>query len=94
MNSRRDTETEGRRVGSPNQGEVGAPGASGETVALPAAQWTSGRSELALRPGGSLTLDFSCPRPGGTNPVRSRDRRQDARRSQAMAGGSGWPQSV
>lgn len=43
-----------------------------------------------LRPGGLLTLDFSCPRPGGTNPARSRDRRQDARSSRAMAGWSAF----
>lgn len=32
-----------------------------------------------------LTLDLSCPRLGGMKPARSRDRRQDARSSRAMA---------
>lgn len=54
--------------------------------------------EVLMTPGsrGSLTLDFSCPRLGGTKPARSRERRQDARRSRAMAGCSvsGSPQTL
>lgn len=41
----------------------------------------------ATHPRGSLTIDFSCPRLGGTKPARSRERRQDARKSRAMVGG-------
>lgn len=78
----KDAETEGHRWGSQCLwGSSGSPSRAVDTWV----QW------IPLEPRGSLTLDFSCPRPGGTNPARSRDRRQDARRIRAMAGwGASW----
>lgn len=67
---------------SPSGGEPGMRGASpprdGHLGAM--------RVPRPPRRGDSLTFDFSCPRPGGTRPARSRERRQDARSSRAMAG--------
>lgn len=76
----------------PSGGEPGGKGC------LATARWTPGgyARSPARHPGGSLTFDFSCPRLG-TRPARSREKRQDARSSRAMARGgcvSDWPEAL